>query len=88
MSFESLREESDPAAAGESIFLKYGKHRCVLIHPRLFDQTPPPPLSDFENLAKRTADAPLAIPRALPAQVRPQTVARYDDTPVYPRKHN
>ncbi|KAI7788087.1 hypothetical protein LA080_013394 [Diaporthe eres] len=42
----------------------------------LFDQTPPPALSDFENLAKRTADAPLAIPRALPAQLRPQTVAR------------
>ncbi|KAG6365785.1 hypothetical protein INS49_007396 [Diaporthe citri] len=50
----------------------------------MFDQTPPPPLSDFENLAKRTADAPLAIPRALPAQVRPQKVSRYDDTPVYP----
>lgn len=59
----------------------------MLSRSRLFDQTPPPPLSDFENLAKRTADAPLAIPRALPAQVRSQTVSRYDDTPVYPRKH-
>ncbi|KAK2605678.1 hypothetical protein N8I77_008500 [Diaporthe amygdali] len=50
----------------------------------LFDQTPPPPLSDFENLAKRTADTPLAVPKSLPAQVRPQKIHRYDDTPVYP----
>lgn len=60
----------------------------MLTRPRLYDQTPPPPLSDFEKLAKRTADGLLAIPHALPAQVKPQTVARYDDTPVYPRKHN
>lgn len=88
MLFESLRGESDLAAAGEVIILEYETYRCVLTHPRLFDQTPPPALCDFENLAKRTADAPLAIPRALPAQVRPQTVARYDDTPVYPRKRS
>jgi hypothetical protein len=79
-----LRGGSDPAAAGKSTVLRFQKKRRVLIRLRLFDKTPPAPLSDFENLARRTADAPLAIPGALPAQVRPQNIPRYDDTPVYP----
>lgn len=83
MSFEYLREGKDLAAVGESMYLRDRTWGSVLIRPRLFDQTPPPPLSDFETLAARTADAPLNIPRALPAQVRSQQVTRYDDTPVY-----
>ncbi|POS71601.1 hypothetical protein DHEL01_v210007 [Diaporthe helianthi] len=50
----------------------------------LFDQAPPAPLADFDNLARRTADAPLAVPKTLPAQAKPQNVRRYDETPVYP----
>lgn len=56
----------------------------MLTRLRLYDQAPPAPLADFENLAKRTADSPLAIPKALPAQESPQDVTRFDETPVYP----
>ncbi|PGH02984.1 hypothetical protein AJ80_08775 [Polytolypa hystricis UAMH7299] len=50
----------------------------------LFDQHEHPPLSEFSELAKRTADKPLEVPETLPAQLTRQSQQRYAETSVYP----
>jgi len=51
---------------------------------RIGDTTRPPTLSDFDALAERTADPPLPIPTALPAQTPKVSVPRYTESSVYP----
>ncbi|KAI0128684.1 hypothetical protein BJ170DRAFT_341175 [Xylariales sp. AK1849] len=45
---------------------------------------PPPPISDFEVLASRTADPPLAVPEDLPAQTTKSPQSRFSESSVYP----
>jgi cation diffusion facilitator CzcD-associated flavoprotein CzcO len=51
---------------------------------RIGDVSPPPSLSDFASLASRTADAPLAVPAALPAQTPKSDQPRFTESSVYP----
>ncbi|PLN75175.1 FAD/NAD(P)-binding domain-containing protein [Aspergillus taichungensis] len=48
------------------------------------DSSRPPTLSNFESLAKRTADAPLAIPKRLPAQTPKTDQPRFAESSIYP----
>ncbi|PLB47482.1 FAD/NAD(P)-binding domain-containing protein [Aspergillus steynii IBT 23096] len=50
----------------------------------LYDDEQPPPLTDLDALAYRTADKPLDIPDALPRSVPRSSLPRFTDTPVYP----
>lgn len=51
---------------------------------RIGDSNAPSTLRDIDSLAARTADAPLAIPTTLPAQVPKDATERYTDSSVYP----
>ncbi|PGH02231.1 hypothetical protein AJ79_07680 [Helicocarpus griseus UAMH5409] len=48
------------------------------------DEEPPKELSDFERLANRTADEPIAAPESLPAYTPKSSRHRFADTSVYP----
>ncbi|KAK1246241.1 hypothetical protein MKX08_000043 [Trichoderma sp. CBMAI-0020] len=48
------------------------------------DASSPPTLSNFESLAARTADAPIPIPKTLPAQTPPSDQPRFSESSVYP----
>ncbi|KAL4786964.1 hypothetical protein BJX76DRAFT_319655 [Aspergillus varians] len=49
----------------------------------LYDEEPAP-LTDFDALAERTADQPVAAPGPLPGYFQRAKQHRFDDTPVYP----
>ncbi|CAK9781744.1 FAD/NAD(P)-binding domain-containing protein [Cutaneotrichosporon oleaginosum] len=51
------------------------------------DSAPPPPVTEFELLASRTADPPVPIPETLPATAPKLTTPRYDESSVYPYLH-
>ncbi|CAG9974724.1 unnamed protein product [Clonostachys byssicola] len=48
------------------------------------DSDPPPAISDFKDLADRTADSPLAIPEKLPAFTPKSEQPRFTESSVYP----
>ncbi|KAL7920257.1 hypothetical protein ACQKWADRAFT_322312 [Trichoderma austrokoningii] len=49
-----------------------------------YDASHPPTLSNFESLAARTADAPLPIPKTIPAQTYRSGQPRFSESSVYP----
>ncbi|KAH9883297.1 hypothetical protein F4778DRAFT_694406 [Xylariomycetidae sp. FL2044] len=48
------------------------------------DSKPPPPISDLDALASRTADVPLPLPAHLPAQTPKVARPRFTESSVYP----
>ncbi len=51
---------------------------------RIGDTTPPPAETNFDALAKRTADVPLPVPARLPASTPKSDQPRFTESSVYP----
>lgn len=51
---------------------------------RIGDSEPPPLVSDLPSLAKRAADAPLAVPQSFPATTPKSGQVRFTDSSIYP----
>ncbi|KAM0435889.1 hypothetical protein ACHAPT_002781 [Fusarium lateritium] len=48
------------------------------------DKTQPPTISNFPQLADRSADAPLAVPEQLPAYAPKSSQPRFEESSIYP----
>ncbi|BEI85724.1 hypothetical protein CcaverHIS002_0600110 [Cutaneotrichosporon cavernicola] len=51
------------------------------------DTGPPPPITEFDALASRTADPPVSIPESLPTTTSKLSTPRYDVSSMYPYLH-
>lgn len=65
----------------------YGPSFAHLLTGRIGDTSPPPPVTEFDALANRTADAPVQLPAQLPAKTPKLNIPRYDESSVYPYLH-